>query len=44
LVDGKSKSFFLSTADRWLGYMTGNRSKHNWTYKEPSSRIVNSNC
>jgi heparosan-N-sulfate-glucuronate 5-epimerase len=29
LVDGKSKSFFLSTADRWLGYMTGNRSKHN---------------
>lgn len=29
LADDKSKQFFLATADRWLGYMLGNKSKHN---------------
>ena len=29
MEDENSKAFFLATADRWLGYMLGNRSKHN---------------
>ena len=29
LVDEPAKNFLLATADRWLGYMTGSRSKHN---------------
>lgn len=29
IVDDQTKNFFLATAERWLGYMTGNRTKHN---------------